>query len=396
MLMLLKMCKKHIDDLLIFVFCIAVFSYILQFVSTDIQTHIRQIQTIRNGTASYPPNFVFYFIVNMFSCFSGKLWLLNSVTVLLLSFATTAKYSITKKILTDLFHGKADLQKTNKIRLLALGLFFCFAIPDFFNIKVLDQLYLGRMVPVVWHNSTTIFVFPFAIWLFWMQLNFTRHNHKPSSKELLGINFLVIINILIKPSFAFVYLPVTFFMVAQRMRTVPFKRLFLYFTPILTGGCCIILQYILIYIFQQGSFQDQPSGVEISAPFEVLKFWMPGWYIPIAFFLSLAFPIYSLIAFRGILKFRPFTYALALTVMGILLFAFVKESGPRMYHGNFVWQNYICVYLLFLATVAYQAPVLLKRKPGGLKLWATKVIFLLHAASGVFYLIRIVATGIYK
>lgn len=384
--------KKHLDYIILFVFCACVFTYVIFFTNSDIPDHIGHILKINSTDTSYPPNFVFYFGVNLFSAFSSSKLLMYGVTVVLLSAASLAKYALSKSIILDL--NRHYVFEKGKLTLLALGLFLCFAIPDPYSVLVLKKMYLGRLAPIAWHNSTTIMVFPFAIWLFWKQLKVFDVSYKATRKDIQILTLLVIGNILIKPSFIFVYIPVTFFFLLNKIKVEGIKRFLFNLVPIITGGLFIVVQYFLIYFLQKGSIQEEPSSVVISAPFEAFSLFVPLWYLPVAFVLSLALPILSIILYREILKYKPFIYSLMLTVAGVALSACVMESGPRMLHGNFMWQNIICTFLLMLSTVSFLASRFhdLKSK----RTIALLAVFLIHTLSGILYLVKMVLTTSYN
>ncbi len=385
--------KKHLDYILLFIFCLLVFSYIVIFMYTDIQAHLEQIVNINLNEVSYPPNLLYYFVVNLFSAFSSNKLLMYIVSITLLSSAVVAKYGISKKIISDL--NERELFEHNKIILITFGLFFCFAIPDPYSFFVLKKMYLGKLVPIVWHNSTTIVLFPFSILLFWKQLKVFDLSHKTTIKEILIINILVILNILIKPAFIFTYIPVTFFFLLNRIKIDSIRRFILNLTPIFTGSLFLLIQYYLIYTLQKGSFQSETSGVVITTPFEALLLWIPIWFIPISFFLSLTLPIFSMFVFKEIIKYKPFTYSLALTIVGITISAFLMESGPRSYHGNFMWQNIICTFLLMLSTVSFLTPKFLNGNIKSKKTRLSLSLFFIHSLSGILYLIKIVVSSNY-
>ena len=380
---------NYLDHLLVFVFCVLVFNFLTEHVGTDINVHLEQIIKINSGEAPYPPNFLYYFIVNLFSGFSSQKESLFQVGIVILALATTAKYSISTHIIAH--YSKQHQLTLKQVKFIALLLFCCFAIPDGYNVIVLKKMYLGRLVPTVWHNSTTIFLFPFALLLFWKQLKVFQHP-TPSAKALMLLNALVVVNILIKPSFLFVYLPVTALLLLKQFRVQHFKKLLLSLTPMLTGGTLILLQYALIYALNFGSFQPETSSVTISTPFELWAKWVPMWYIPIAFLFSLTLPIATMVAYKAIFKFQPFVYALCLSIAGIVLAAFVMETGPRMLHGNFMWQNVICTYCLFLTTILFLIPKFFGNNPIPKTVKVLGVILLLHSLSGIAYLTNIAYT----
>jgi len=393
---LTQIIKRNIDVVSLFIFCIVIFSFLIKFVPTDIPLHLKHIERINNGDAEYPGNFAFYFIINLLSGFSGIWKVYNINTIILLSAATVIKYLLSKKIIISLNVNIIELYSPNKISLITLSLFLCFAIPDPFSVFILKKFYLGRFVPIVWHNSTTIFLFPFAIFLFWKQLTTLYSSYKVKNIDVVILNTLVIANAAIKPSFLFVYVPVTFLFLLKKYRSSFGKEFLLSLTPIITAVVIILLQKYLIFEMELGSFQEEDSGVAIGFPFKVLTKWIPMWYIPISLFLSYLLPIYAIISYKSILKYKPFLYSISLTIIGILLSAFVYESGPRMFHGNFMWQNVICTYLVFLSTISYLTPKVLDKNSRTPNDIIMMVLLLLHSLSGIMYLINIGLTYSYS
>ncbi|MBX7240268.1 MAG: hypothetical protein K1X92_00870 [Bacteroidia bacterium] len=173
------------------------------------------------------------------------------------------------------------------------------------------------------------------------------------------------------------------------------KETILYLTPFISSGLMIIIQYYIIYQLQKGTMQAEESSVSIGAPFAVYTYFIPKWYLPVSFFLSLLLPLYAMIAYREILKYTPFLYSLALTILGIIISATVIETGSRMYHGNFMWQNVVCCHLLFLSTTAFLAPIILAKKSWSKKDLILITFLILHVFSGALYLIKIGTTNSY-
>lgn len=138
-----------------------------------------------------------------------------------------------------------------------------------------------------------------------------------------------------------------------------------------------------------GSFQESDSSISFGYPFKMLTAWIPMWYIPISFILSFLLPIFASIIYKEILTHKPYLFALCLTVTGIVISTFVYEEGPRMYHGNFMWQNIICSYLLFLSTVSFLTPKILDKNSWKLKEKIIMGLFALHTFSGILYLVKI-------
>ncbi|WP_106794932.1 hypothetical protein [Aquimarina sp. Aq78] len=387
---------KNFDVILIFILFLTLFMAIANYLNTDIPNHIQSIVRINSGEASYSPHFLFFFVVNVLSFFSSNVSLMLFVAAVILSLATVGKYIVSKEIIFKLTLDLKHEYKEVVVKMISFALLFCFAIPDIYNFFFLEKMYLGRTPSVVWHNSTIIAVFPFAILLFWRQLRlFDSRDASFFNKDILIVALLVVLNILIKPSFIFVFIPVTVFLVLMDFKIHEYKKYAIKLFPVFIGVVFLLAQYVSIYHYQIGSFQVEKSSITIGSPFELLRHYVPGWYVPIAFLFSFAFPIATITYYKEILKFKPFMFAFYLTLIGILISAFFIETGPRRYHGNLVWQNVICAYLLMLTTVAFLIPKLwgkdrLSRK--NVFLWS---LFILHFLSGVLYLFKIYFTGSY-
>ncbi len=387
---------NRIDNIVVFFIFFILFYVIAKYINTDIPAHIQSIIRVNNGEASYSPNFLFFFVVNFLSFFSSNYSLLLFAVAVVLSLATLWKFIISKEIITSLNGSIEHEYKQNIIRILAFALLFCFAIPDFYNFFMLQQMYLGRTPPVVWHNSTTISLFPFAILLFWKQFQLFQKDVKSIlDKDLLVVTVLVILNILIKPAFVFAFIPTTVFFVLKDFKLRNYREYMFQLFPILIGSMFLLIQYISIYHYQIGSFQTQESSISLGEPFEFLRNFIPTWYLPIAFLLSFAFPILTSIYFKEILKYFPFKYALSLAITGVVISGFLIEEGPRKFHGNFVWQNIICAFILMLTTVSFLMSKSFKKNWLSKKMVILWSVFILHFLSGILYLFKIYFTGSY-
>ena len=387
---------EKLINVIVFTLSISIFSGLFLYIPTDLQVHVEQIIKINLDEATYPPNFLYYFLVNLFSGFSKNAVVISIIAICLLSCAVTAKYIITKKILVEISLETSNYINKKLINLLAFILIFSFAIPDIFNLFFLKALYLTRFVPNVWHNSTTIFLFPFALLLFWQQFKILKRGATPTFKEIFYITVIIVINALIKPSFLFVLIPVTGMWIILKYEFKNFRKMFLFSLPLVIGLLLIGIFTLSIYFFQTGSFQNEHSSIIVSGFFEGLRNWIPSWYIPISLFISFILPLFVLITFkRSLLVHKPFLFALCLTVTGLLISALLIETGPRSSHGNFMWQNVICCYLLLLATISYLIPRWNKMKRKFKTLLGIKILLLGYFLSGIIYFIKTFITGSY-
>ena len=390
-----------VDNIAVLLLSVVLFFVIVFYLGgqeRDVTMHAYHVKRINMGEANYPPAFLLYFVINIFSFFSTSSIGLSFATIIVLSFSIVFKYILTKNIIRSYTTISApNFERLNSlIPFVAFCLLFIFAIPDYYTAFVLKKYYLGRVVPNVWHNSTIIFLMPFALLLFWQQykilISNSNHNQK---KQIIVLTILVIINLFIKPSFFFVYAPITILFLLFKFK---FSRsFFVYSIPIVIGCVILITQYVLIYIFQYGYLQEGESHVEISKPFELWANYIPMRYIPLSLLISFILPIlYYIFYINDLMGLKTLdAYAILLTLLGLLISIFFIEEGPRRPHGNFFWQNVVCSYIMSLVIVLQMIKKINIIKTINWKLKTLFVIFLLQFLSGIFYIGRFFYTNSY-
>lgn len=380
----------QIDLILITLIAYSIFHFTFsEQINVDLIAHLDQIKKINDGEAIYPTNFFYYFFVNLFNDFIS----LETMATFVLTAAVVGKQWVSKHIIKAINPNLEKNYTTPALFTLYMALFFFFAIPDIYGYFTLKSMYITRFVPLAWHNSTTLFVFPFAILLFWKQWVLLQQEKFLEFKYLLPVYLLIVLNIIIKPSFLFAYLPATGIFILPRLSFKKIKHSLLLLSPLILGAGAIILQSILIYSLELGSFQSANSSIRLSTPFESTRLWNPTWYLPIMFIGSYLLSIVAWL-YTPLFRKHPFIrYTLLFIFFAFLIGGFLIEEGPRMKHGNFMWQIHICSYLLATSTIAVLVPSLLSKSKERLsKANLLKVILLLHSMSGMLYIIRYFVT----
>jgi hypothetical protein len=157
----------------------------------------------------------------------------------------------------------------------------------------------------------------------------------------------------------------------------------------------IFLSSIITYFFQHGSIQEGNSNIGIDL-FFIYKLSYPIIYLPVAMFFSLSLPIMTIIFYRDILKSEAFVYALFLFIISFIISISFVENGPRLFHGNFIWQNVFTIYLLFLTNVIYLYNKLSIKSSFENKDILLMFLLFLHFISGFLYLFKYVLTESYS
>ena len=391
--------KHSFDKVTLFVFIISliVFGGFAYFgIETDIPAHADVITGIAHNNLSLPPNFLYYVVIYLFSFFRTDTKSVYLASIFVLAFSVTLKYIITKIIIKHfLINKNLDLFYS----LYSVLLTFIFSLPLIMLLG--GNYYLGNIPPNVWHNSTVIFLMPFSLLLFWQSYQQIQDPRKNRNFLLLC---LIILNIIIKPSFFFV------FSISYPLFIIKIfgwkKQALLKLIPVFIGCFILAIQYIAIYVYQIGSLQGGDSTVKIRL-FTIWSNYSPN--IPISLLGSLCFPLVcTLFYWKDIFKNLLVIYASFQYLIAIIIFAVFVETGPREFHANFVWQCIVSSYILYLVISIFFIEKLELNKmdkhisyAGSIMKMTLKnrlilITLLLHFISGIVYIVRIFVTKSYS
>lgn len=157
----MKMFLKKTDAILAFLIMFCIFYNV--FAVSDMWMHTNFARVKLEERNLFSGNFLMYFLVNLFSGFSGTTHSTKVALVLLLSISNTAKYLIVKKAFEQWFHHKqAVLASVALLLVFVVPILYILVFFGFFP-TLKSEWYLGYYVPNVWHNSTILCMMPFAI-----------------------------------------------------------------------------------------------------------------------------------------------------------------------------------------------------------------------------------------
>jgi hypothetical protein len=376
----------------LFVFFFFLFMYIAFRLSSDLPIHARFAREISEGVRNYPGNFILYGLMNILSfclskiLFFAKIHYRSIGLCLLLAMAVTYKFRWACKHLQVC---SADWKRF----LMALSLLLVVAIP-IPSIFITKYWYLGNFTPNIWHNSTTIFLFPFAIVLFSMSI---KQLEIFDNRRNLWMLLLIFLNVFIKPSYFFVWVCIypIFLLAEYRFTSKFFKGMF----PVIAGVVFLVICYIWIYYFN--NIVAENSSVIIK-PFWGYGYFAPLSMLPWALLFSLLFPIvYLALNFKRLYKNKVFLFVYASLVVAIVIFLLFLETGIRMGNGNFYWQIVICTWLCFFISISdwlkHKKELMqtnnLKKKI--VFVYFPAVIYAIHVIVGILYLVRYAHIGHY-
>ncbi len=247
------------------------------------------------------------------------------------------------------------------------------------------SIYLGQVSPTVWHNSTNIFVLPFAILAFTSAIALLR---QPSRSRAVVFSVVTTVMLLAKPNFALALLPVMGVVLVvtlwRRGFRLPDSALLVVLAFVLPG-ITLVAQYLVV--FSSTSPGLARDGLAI-APFAAWSLYSPN--IAWSLFLSIAGPAVATVALRTHSKWADARWlawsvlAVAVAQMGLLA---ETKAGIVMGSGNWFWGAYTAAFVVFMVTAAELAGTRHTEWRKGVAVIAA-VLFLGHAVSGAVYAAR--------
>ncbi len=357
------------------------FHYLRNNVAWDILLHARMLETfLEHDSFPVPPGYPF--LTWLFSGFATRVVPILRGANVALALMTLLKLGVIFYALKACWKRTHDTLPEGRELLLLFGLSLSLMLvaPLYtFN----GFFYFGRVALSIWHNPTTITVAPFALLLFLATPAFLEKPRQQGWKILV----LALLNILIKPSFLFAWLPGVFLVALLTTRS--WKTLLWITVPLFITGLMILGQYYLIYT--QGTLDEliygsRPSGVVIKPLLVWNHFLEKGntslW---ISLATSLAFPLLFVGLFVRTGKINLLTWiGVSVLVMGLLISGIFAEGEARTLHGNFLWTAYLANFSLFIAAFLN----LMEIKPLSWKQWVLYLVVALHVLSGIGFLVN--------
>ena len=355
----------------------------------DMHDHAAFARQMCTGEIPYTGNFLVYLLVNLFSFFTAKVTPTEVSLCGLLALAGVYRIYLSQVKIAEVLKNDRHYHQNYWIpTILAVSMIFVFAIPipNYFNDD--HYMYIGNYVPNVWHNSTILFLFPFALLLF--ELSYKQLKTFTFIRNI-WIFLLILLNLFIKPSYFFVFICVYPVLL---LFTYKFKKEFwLSIIPLIAGFFLLMLEYWIIY--KTGKPVGKEASSVIFLPFYRNPEFADLGLIPLTMAFSLFFPLlYTFFNLPKLLKSTLFWYTFFSLIVSLLIFFFISESGPRASHGNFYWQIVICAWLCFFVALL---SLLKDVKFSGFTFKNTMLIsvFSIHVLIGIIYFVKILITGSY-
>ena len=167
--------------------------------------------------------------------------------------------------------------------------------------------------------------------------------------------------------------------------------------PIFVSFLFIAIEYFLIYKYSYKSVDN--ASITISF-FKFYYAWggasnilEAGVLFVSSIFSSFLFPIVLLAKNKHLFRSRMIQFALFSMILGILISVTFIETGERLSHGNFLWQNYMISFLLFFACTLELIKMIEKNKFNNYKM--ELISLMLHFFALVYYFFKTYQTQVY-
>jgi hypothetical protein len=346
---------------------------------SDLGLHVETVKAML-AIHTVPGDPLYFGLLAALAGFQKSTAALNVATVGVLGVAVAAKYLISAWIAlreTESDGIRLRVSGEGLLVVLVALLPFAFSLPT-------NNVFLGQEPPNVFHSSTTIFLMPFALLLFYFSAQYLRTG---AASWLYASGGLAVLNVLAKPSFVLAVIVVLPIAAAVRFRGS--REMWRAWGLVAFMAVLLVGQYLYIYDTDSGDKLQQaaglistvPSHVRID-PFHVWSHYSSN--IPLSFLASFAFPLVALAVYgRRLLEYDLVRYAFALLAVSLAIFIVFTETGSREFDGNFGWQVIVSSYVAFLVTLIrvwdlrYERPVALE-----VMVWAAFAAHLV--AGGVF------------
>lgn len=194
--------RIHVDEIIVFCFSGLIISTIIIFqVSNDFGGHRNiLVNSLAKGQFPAPP--IYYGLLYIFSFGLASSKIIWAATVFLISFFVAMKFSVTKYFVKEIINNRntpfQNKQELGYLKLNRIVIIISSCLIIITPLSFGTSLYLGKIGINVWHNSTIMVEWPFALLLFIYSSNYLYNKEK---RDFYLIIIFVIICILIKPSY---------------------------------------------------------------------------------------------------------------------------------------------------------------------------------------------------
>jgi len=237
-----------------------------------------------------------------------------------------------------------------------------------------QQLYLGYIGIISYHNPTIILLRPLALLQFIYALK--SFQTAPLSKMNFPVAALIsLLATFTKPNFAICLLPALALIALYKLvRKEVINLGFLVFGFLVPMICMLAWQFWVTY-------HSGDSSHVIFSLLGVMSVYS-GYLLP-KFFLSILFPLLvTTLYWKDASHNLQLIFAWLIFIFGSFFTYFIAESGTRFKDGNFTWSGEIALFMLFAISTLFFIQV---KKSSRISRLASQAIWIFHVAAGLIY-----------
>lgn len=367
----------------IIIICLTLFSISILRQFPDIPDHNSMAYGAFHGKQILQVHFLYFVILMLPQLLSDNIYAVHVFSVMILTLSVIWKYRISQKILSSELIVESYSNRISKkvLDVFVIGVPFLLLLSQNIIYKPSATMFLGFIPINIWHNSTTIFLMPFALLLFYKSYNYLL---LPEVKKLWLLLLLILLNLIIKPSF-FMSFVIAFPLFC--LLRFGFSKNFFYGLFICFIGAIGLLAESMI-----GTYIGTTVITIKISPFNVWLHWSDN--IPLSFLASLLFPLgFIFLYFKEVKNDLLLKYSIGLFIAAIIVYILLSESGNREFDSNFVWQVIICNYILFLTSIPAFSRELLKKEKFSFYDKLLIFIFFMHVFTGLIYIFKSLIWG---
>lgn len=237
-----------------------------------------------------------------------------------------------------------------------------------------QQLYLGYVGIISYHNPTIILLRPLAL----LQFIYALRCFQVAPLSKINIPVAALLSLLAtftKPNFAICLLPALALIALYKMVWKKVVNLgFLMF------GFLIPMILMLAWQFWV-TYRSGDSSHIVFSLLGVMSIYS-GYLLP-KFFLSILFPlVVTVLYWKAASHNLQLIFAWLIFIFGTFFTYFIAESGSRFKDGNFTWSGEIALFMLFAVSTLFFIQV---KKSSRVSRLASQVVWILHVAAGVIF-----------
>jgi hypothetical protein len=342
--------------------------------SIDFSAHLRFARNMARDGAPHSERFGFELLTLLVAGFADEAVALVRAAAVVATLATALKAVMSAQWLSRRLGARQALVLAAVVLFVA-PITFATVHPTW---RRHAAVHLGQMSGLIFHNPTTVLVFPFVIALFvatWRG-------------KAVAAGALAAAQCLVKPNFVLAWAP-AFVVLELRRRGFDWRSLARVAAVLAPATAVLTWQYLTT---------EKLGEAMVIAPFRAWRQLSPN--IPLSIARSVAFPaLLVALHFREVRRRGELLFAWAILAVATLQYALLYLKGAA-YPGNWSWGRYLAIYLVFLLSVELFAGIAARRESWrGVRPAAANatlaLVLALHVGSGLLYYWQGVRSGLW-